>query len=222
MRASNQEVVETIREVVRDERAHEHLARYFAEEGPGLYHGRLFQRVGGRGDAEKEANRITPWDLLAVQTLSVTVPPPAVMDLLEGEAGDRVSDLLAEIPRHIAAGEAGATGLLNDSAPASEAWRVIKDLHGVGYVTAGKLLARKRPRLIPIYDAVVADALKRPATAWLAFNEAMADSSIRSALNEARHRARVPSDETDLRVLDVILWQRFRPRQQASSLEESR
>ena len=34
--------------------------------------------------------------------------------------------------------------------------------HGIGFVTAGKLMARKRPRLIPVYDDVVKCALDEP------------------------------------------------------------
>ena len=44
----------------------------------------------------------------------------------------------------------------------------------MGWVTAGKLLARKRPRLIPVYDRVVRCALGRPAKPWRWLNDAFA------------------------------------------------
>jgi hypothetical protein len=38
-------------------------------------------------------------------------------------------------------------------------WEKLRTLPGVDWVTAGKLLARKRPRLVPIADSVILTAL---------------------------------------------------------------
>jgi hypothetical protein len=38
----------------------------------------------------------------------------------------------------------------------------LEDAPDIGWVTAGKLLARKRPKLVPVYDGVVKCALGNP------------------------------------------------------------
>ena len=57
--------------------------------------------------------------------------------------------------------------LVKNGRDADQAWRLLKAQDDVGWVTAGKLLARKRPRLIPVWDNVVRCALGRPANAWI-------------------------------------------------------
>lgn len=51
---------------------------------------------------------------------------------------------------------------------ANDLWRAVRKA-GVGPVTTSKLLARKRPKLLPVIDSVVQDTLKHPARGdfWL-------------------------------------------------------
>jgi hypothetical protein len=106
-------------------------------------------------------------DVVAVEMLSVTVPPNFAVWLLSDQGQNATQLLLGEI-----------TSAPIDAAPASEfgrsgpAWTLLRLLessaaqwpassraNGVGPTIAGKLLAAKRPALIPIYDPVVAAAL---------------------------------------------------------------
>ncbi|WP_232839073.1 DUF6308 family protein [Streptomyces triticisoli] len=117
--------------------------------------------MAGGGDRPTAANVVTADDLIAVQTLSVTIPGEAALDLLEGDVGGQLSALLHEIPNGMDMAEADADDLAPGS-PADAAWRLLTDQPGIGWVTVGKLLARKRPRLLPVYDQVVRCLLGRP------------------------------------------------------------
>lgn len=48
-----------------------------------------------------------------------------------------------------------------------------RDQPGIGWVTVGKLLARKRPRLLPVHDQVVRCVLGRPESFWLDLHTAL-------------------------------------------------
>lgn len=115
---------------------------------------------------------MTADDLIAVQTLSVRIPAQAALDLLEGDLAVRVSKLLSRVPLDIHMVEAEAADLA-DGSPAHTAWHLLRDQPGIGWVTAGKLLARKRPRLLPVYDQVVRCVLGRPKSLWLDLRAAL-------------------------------------------------
>jgi Family of unknown function (DUF6308) len=81
-------------------------------------------------------------------------------------------------------------------------------------VTAGKLFARKRPSLIPVYDDVVRCAFDRPKEIWKALHDALRqdDCSFKGVLQDLIMRAGIPAEITPLRALDVTLWMRHRLR----------
>lgn len=83
------------------------------------------------------------------------------------------------------------------------------------WVTAGKLCARKRPRLFPVRDALVCGALglsryRSYQIDWQVYRAAMRDPQILAALYAVRDEAAatpdVHLDDVPLRWLDVILW----------------
>ncbi|MFF9585614.1 DUF6308 family protein [Streptomyces achromogenes] len=154
------------------------------------------------------ADRITAEDLVAVQTLSVTVPAPVALNILEGPLGVRLSGLLCDIPRDTDMADAEAAGLAPKS-PAARAWQLLEDQPDVGWVIAGKLLARKRPRLLPVYDKVVRCALGRPRPSfWLALHAALGadDRALHRRLLALRQNTGVPETVSALRVCDVAVW----------------
>jgi Family of unknown function (DUF6308) len=77
-------------------------------------------------------------------------------------------------------------------------------------VTAGKLLARKRPSLIPVYDDVVRCAYDWPKEIWKALRDALRqdDGSFRAVLEGLTKRAGISEEITPLQALDVVLWMR--------------
>jgi Family of unknown function (DUF6308) len=75
--------------------------------------------------------------------------------------------------------------------PADELHAELRTLPGVDWVTAGKLLAAKRPRLIPILDNRVNDLLKPPeGLFWVSLRDELSDESCRAAIAQAGKGAR--------------------------------
>ncbi|MFD7679195.1 DUF6308 family protein [Streptomyces sp. NPDC060187] len=75
------------------ERAVGDLRRYFGIGRPNEvlpFTGSRFEHLAGGGERLEVADRITAEDLVAVQTLSVTVPASVALDILEGQLGVRL------------------------------------------------------------------------------------------------------------------------------------
>ncbi|MFD4370665.1 DUF6308 family protein [Streptomyces sp. NPDC058486] len=193
-------------------RAIKDLRDYFA-----TYTGRHFEHLAGGGDRPETAHRITAEDLIAVQTLSVTVPTAVALDILEGPLGTRLSDLLRAIPVDKDMADAEPTDLSGGS-PAHQAWHLLVAQPKVGPVIAGKLLARKRPRLLPVYDKVVRCALGSPTPSfWLALHTALRadDHTLHHQLLALRQSAELPDTISALRVCDVAVWMGHRAEKHA-------
>ncbi len=74
-------------------------------------------------------------------------------------------------------------------------------------MTAGKL-SRKRPRLLPVYDAVVRAAVGAPRAFWSWLHRELHDDP---GLVEGTERLRAEAgahELTVLRTLDVVIWMR--------------
>ena len=120
---------------------------------------------------------------------------------------------LEQIPTSVPLWDNEAQELIGDGGPADSVWRLLESQDGVGWVTAGKLLARKRPSLIPVYDDVVRCAFDRPKEIWKALRDALRqdDGCFRAVLEDLIKRAGIPAEITPLRALDVALWMRHWP-----------
>lgn len=98
-------------------------------------------------------DRFTTTDLLAVTLLDVALPPPAIRRLLESEAS-AFNGLLSAVAVEVDLWDASE----DDLAKAEKLYWALRDLPKVGRARASKLMARKRPRLIPVVDSVILDA----------------------------------------------------------------
>ncbi|MFJ9590540.1 DUF6308 family protein [Streptomyces acidicola] len=206
-----QPLISRLHPLIASDQAGEDLRRYFGIGQPPdapSFTGARFEHLAGGGDRPATANVVTADDLIAVQTLSVTIPAEAALDLLEGRLGVQLSELLHEIP-NLDMAEADAADLASGS-PADAAWRLLTGQSGIGWVTAGKLLARKRPRLLPVYDQVVRCVLGRPTSFWLDLHAALRadDHALHHELLALRCSATVPQTVSALRTCDVVLWMR--------------
>jgi hypothetical protein len=193
------------------------LREYWADKPwPEGFSGRWFESIGGGGDQPAVANRITGTDIVAVAALSVRIPIWMSWRLLESDS-DEIESLLAHIPRDQdlwVAVEATVGG----GSEADLLWSKLAAMSreasktGMRRVTAGKLLARKRPRLIPIQDTNVMKVVQLRAGCgwWLSLRHALSDERLRLAIDQRAAEAGVPSHVSTLRVLDVILWMRGR------------
>jgi hypothetical protein len=192
------------------------VKEYFADgpDGRARYSGAYFERLGGGGDRLEVANQVTADDLLAVSMLSVPVVRYYALHVLEYRSRE-INGLLARIPVDVKLTDDGAGGLIAKGSPAWELWCL---LHGIkprlhrsrlGPVAAGKLLARKRPHLIPVYDSHVKKVPGRPRNdqAWrsdLHCQLAKDDALVRE-LESVRTRAGA-GHLSLLRTFDVMCW----------------
>lgn len=189
------------------------LVTYF-HGTPRQFSGSLFDSIGGGGDRSDIENQITREDVLAVAAVSAPVPSGVASLLLAQPASGRLATWLSQLPTDIDLWDAQDDTL----AIATKAWDEIRTLHGAGTTStanggfaATKLLARKRPRLIPPYDEKVRGVvyLVDGASWWFSLRHAM---RVDGEDNEIRFRVGVAMREADvgyvsvLRGLDVILW----------------
>lgn len=194
------------------ERMQHHVDRYFA---PGaVYAGSRFEWFTGRS----ERSRFTPWDMLAVQALSVTVPTRVQHWLLTEPVPARHLDRSnAEFDEATIDGV--ELGLWNAraelTAALSDLYDLVRAQKGMGPVTTSKLLAAKFPNLVPIRDANVERLLgmTKHDEWWPPIATALGDEG--SDQLAVLRNLNVPSDVgrvSVLRRLDVVLWMEERAR----------
>jgi hypothetical protein len=87
----------------------------------------------------------------------------------------------------------------------------LTELPGVGLTTASKLMARKRPRLVPVNDSVVRAELGLQKALWAPLYDVFQSSDLAvrlSTLGEEARRQKVdlPPNLSALRLFDVIVW----------------
>jgi len=200
---------------VDDPRAREHLRSWFepdrARTTVPRHPGSRFESFAGGGDRPEAADRITVDDVGAVSLLGVHVPGDVSLDLIEGDLGSDVGWCLQQIPSDAGIDDPAAAELLGTGSPASLARDLLEEPHGMSYAVADTLLARKRPRLIPVHDEVVrcADGFADDPWGWLL--TMFAGGALSDHLVAARERAGVPAAVPALRVLHVVVEMRHRP-----------
>jgi hypothetical protein len=192
------------------------VKRYLATdtEGRACYSGAHFERIGRGGDREDIANQFTAGDLLAVTMLSVRIVGYHALEILQYQAG-KLNDLLSQIPHDVALQDPKAADHIAKGGPAWRLWDAICDIeprresNRIGPVAAGKLLARKRPLLLPVYDSRVKRVLSRPRTDnqwWHDLHDQLInDPGLVQELESVRKRAGA-GDMSLLRVFDVMCW----------------
>lgn len=199
------------------ENAKRYAEAYFAPDprfpGVGIFTGSHFESLGAD---QNLPNQITASDLLAVGTLSVNVPARANIALL-GELAEEISGLLAQIPAdmRIAAlrDESSFNDHLGPDSLAHTLWDLLRrnaefdSRWDVGPTIASKIMARKRPHLIPIEDSVVNRVIGRgKQNSWRLWWEALvADEYLEERASEVREHISRPQLST-LRTLDIVLW----------------
>jgi hypothetical protein len=193
------------------------LHRYYLEpDKQGLLStGSYFDEWAGRGDT---ANRdvITDSDAVAVSMLSVTVPAKALVGLAEPETAARITGLLEEIPTDVPLSSLSsekAAALLTGRGPAALLWKELRRTEdnrwGIGATTASKIMARKRPHLIPIWDEVIGQVIGKRSSLgqWMNWHRLLTDGTgLPERLAEIHRLSEVELPLSELRIMDVILW----------------
>jgi Family of unknown function (DUF6308) len=176
--------------------------RYWREP----YTGRMFHELSDTS----HPNEITAKDIVAVSTLGVTVPA-GVAVWLPDEGAATVRALLQRIATDRDVWEPG--DLLNAGGPtwglwdllATARWPAARPNNGMGTTTISKLLATKRPRLVPVWDSVVRKLFPPVDNYWAAFSHALADDNLRLQLSIASS-GHAPEGASLLRRIDAPLW----------------
>lgn len=202
--------------IVADPQAVEDLRTYYQDGPPNTGHpGRWFEQIGTPEEQHRNRDRLTADDIVALSALNIRLPITVSARLLGADSAE-ISDLLATIPA-----DADLWSMpRSELSPRSAAYRLFTKFramawnggeHGTSGVTASKLLARKRPRLIPIYDQQVSQLvdLGKGASWWISLREALTPE-VRDHLQRAHDVAELGPRITPLRTLDVILWMRAR------------
>lgn len=176
-----------------------------------LFAGRLFDELPGNRDS-----LFTVGDLAAASLLDVRFGPHAVLELLERPECNR---LLSDIPSDVPLWETREAQLDGNSAT-GRLWDRLTGIPGVSTTRASKLLARKRPHLMPILDSVVVNALQlRGLNNWLTLRVALTPT-VRNRIDALApaatdQGAALPST---LRLLDVATWMTHSQSRQAKAV----
>lgn len=185
------------------------LLREYYQPAPehrgGVAHtGCLFDTWAGGGAAAGVADRFTADDLIALSLLGVTVPGRTAILLLDRQAAE-YSALLAAIGPDRDLADV-PDGEISPNWPAWRAHDLLRTLDGLDWVGAAKLLARKRPRLIPGYDRAVRAVLGGEHYYWEPLRESLrADGRrLHQRLLQIRDKAEVPADISAIRVFDIL------------------
>ncbi|SFT66807.1 hypothetical protein SAMN05660657_02284 [Geodermatophilus amargosae] len=150
--------------------------------------------------------RVTPGDLVALTLVGVSVPAGVALDLLEGDLGLDVADLL----RHVPADVPVASPLVPDPLRLLGMARdLLEEPVGMDLRTAGTLLARKRPLLVPVPDPVVLCALGSTDDPWgWAVWAFTADGGVLGDVVAAARAEAGLVTMGDLRALETVIWMR--------------
>ncbi len=188
-----------------DERALALLADYYgAPSGSGQRSGAAFDTWDSTGTRQRDLDRFTADDVVAITLLSVDLSGTAARRLLVSDS-ERFSGLLAAVgpDRDLVDVEA-----LPPQGPEWALMGALRQLPGVGPTKASKLFARKRPRLRPIYDSVVVEVMDTRQQQWEPLRVKLRENNgqLHQRLLSLRDQAGLPPQVSALRVLDVIAW----------------
>lgn len=190
----------------------EYLREYYLGTAH-FYSGSQFESLEAHNNLK---NSVTASDIVAVATLNTPIRRKAVMGILFTEAKE-INTLLSEIPE-VNIGSLTSEGFeqhLGEDSPAMKLWRLLRrtgrpseDKWHMGPTRVSKLMARKRPHLIPINDSVIKRVIDKRYSEndWVLWWEALRNNpSLENRAHELRTAIARPELST-LRVFDVVLW----------------
>lgn len=191
-----------------------HLRRYFGLDDGAPYTGARFESLGGGGDRAEVADVITAEDIVSLSMLAIRVHALAARRLLEDhELIEEIRGYLEEVPTDVDMVDANPA-LLAPGSSTDLLWTRLRKLHQFGETTTSKLMARKRPRLIPVYDSVIRRAFQMSGSGaqWTFWHEALTarNRSLHEHLMSLRAEAGLPDQISALRVLDIVVWMHHR------------
>ena len=197
-------------DTILDEKAAELVEAFYDPAAPKKKYGVESDFIGNAFTemGKSDPNSFEAADILAVHLMGMSFTPTATSALLEpGSERDGISELLSRIPDvDIWSERANFTA-------ANKLWSILCEerktvYRGIAWVTAGKLLARKRPGLIPIVDKVVTDLVPEPLGGyWELFRSYLKNEDRRKRVDALRPDTALEETPT-LRLLDTVIWMR--------------
>jgi hypothetical protein len=170
------------------------LSRYFTERA-----GRYFEKPSQTGNpCELDGSEIAAATCLSLQFDYVKI------ESLMNRAQEG-SELLKSIPWDIPLWEADES-LIQPGSPLFHLYELINGIDGFGSAYTSKLLAAKRPHLVPIRDSAVSDLLGHPPDWWQPWWNTMQDVEFRRTLRQLRSEVGLQHVSL-LRIVDVALWE---------------
>lgn len=189
---------------ISDDAALHYLRRYFGLGEGEPYTGSHFDSL-----QTESADRVSAADIVAVACLSIHIPAAASVRILSKQS-EEVSELLRCVPK-VALQELPYEEHdmhFGKESAAHRLWKLLREHHRIGPTSASKVMARKRPALIPIYDSVVArvTGFSNSDDTWRAWHFVFAgNSEFTDRLHSLRQKAGIEHIPL-LRILDVVFW----------------
>jgi len=169
------------------------VQRYFNPHDKEPFAGNLFDTLGTNDPA-----RFGTDDLLALNLLDEPVNAYQLKCVMSGAFDDMIRDIDQDSDIRALSGDTYKK--------ANELWHALKEVHGFGPTRVSKLLARKRPKLLPIRDSIINEILGiKGYSWWTSLSKTMSQTDVIDLLEEFNP---CPDDggPTLLRVLDVAVW----------------
>ncbi|WP_430335050.1 DUF6308 family protein [Rhodococcus sp. ACT016] len=195
-----------------DTAAVEVLRTYFTEplvKTGYLRSGARWDTWDSTGTRDRDANVFTADDVVAVSMLSVEVSPDGAQILLR-ERRDEFAGLLADVgPDRELVDEADE---LTPESPVLRLEDALWTVPSIGRTVASKLIARKRPRLFPIYDRVIGEVLGTKQAHLEPVRQALRanDGELHRRLVSLREQADLDEAIPALRILTVLAWMQLK------------
>lgn len=185
-------------------RAETVLRYYFLS---GTFTGGRWDIFDPSGTRAASANTFTADDLVACALLATPIEEDGVVALLQDQRAT-FDELLAAIgPDRDFISMDSTDGV--DYAPVRALYKALVGVHDIGQTKATKLLARKRPRLVPIVDRRIQYVVFNGAKyQWEVLHQALRadDCALWNRLVELHKAAGLSEHVSILRVFDVLAW----------------
>lgn len=188
------------------------LQRYFTEplvKTGYLRSGARWDTWDSTGTRDRDADVFTADDLVAVTMLAVEVSPDGAQILLR-ERGAEFAELLAAVgPDRDLVDEAAEP---TPESPVCRLETALWTVPSIGRTVASKLIARKRPRLFPIYDRVIGEVLDTKQAHLDPVRRALRanDGDLHRRLVSLREQAGLDDAVPALRILTVLAWMQLK------------
>ena len=186
-----------IDEIINNDSAPDLVREFYRPEN--AFAGESFELLGR---ADDDVHKFVPADFLAITLMGVSVPPDSLRRILGADSG-RLNGMLEKVGDDVDLWKADDAKL---DAAESLFHELVEQYAGIKEVVAGKLLARKRPKLIAIVDEVVVKAIAAPPKKyWVSYKSALQDGCRLQRIRDLRPHDLNPRI-ADLRILDTAIW----------------